>query len=181
MITKIRIITIMQKHKFRYIHRLLLACIPVVILAGCGVTILQPGFMTEVAPSYQGASIQVDLIGVNNSELAAWNAKPIDDYFAAGDMFRASAPKVTLNFGAGEDGMKSLPASHPIWKQWKSKNATNIMVIADLPGYTVPMGGIDLRRQTVPLSSNQWAKSPPEISIQITPTGIILVPAPKVQ
>ena len=61
----------MQIHKFRNIHRFFLACVPALILTGCGVTILQPGFTTQVAPSYQGASIQVDLIGVNNSELAA--------------------------------------------------------------------------------------------------------------
>ncbi len=170
---------IMYRNTTQPFIRLIPACLLALFLSGCGVTILQPGFTTQVAPSYQGASIQVDLVGVNNSELPAWNAKPIDDYFAAGDMFRASAPKVTLNFGAGESDVKALSASNPIWKQWNSKNATHVMVIADLPGYTVPMGGVDLRRQIIPLSSDKWAKSPPEISIQITPTGIILVPAPK--
>jgi uncharacterized protein YceK len=171
----------MQRIKYLNLTRLIFVCLPILLMSGCGVTILQPGFTTQVASSYQGASIQVDLVGVNNSELAAWNAKPIDDYFAAGDMFRGSAPKVTLNFGSDQAGTQTLASSNPIWKQWKSKSATYVMVIADLPGYTVPMGGVDLRRQVVPLSSDRWTKSPPEISIQVTPTGIILVPAPKAE
>ena len=153
----------------------------ILFISGCQTTILEPGFLANVAPACQGASIQVDLVGVNNSELAAWNAKPIDDYFSAGDMFRKSSPKITLEFGANGKSVQSLSPSHPIWQQWRAKGSTHVMVIADLPGYTLPMGGIDLRRQTVPLSSDKWDKSPPEISIQITPTGIILIPAPKAQ
>lgn len=159
----------------------ILAAMAVLLLAGCQTVILKPGFSASVASAYKGASIQVDLVGVNNSELAAWNAKPIDDYFSAGDMFRASSPKVTLNFGAGENDVQSLPVTHPIWQQWSAKGSTHIIVIADLPGYTIPMGGVDLRRQSVPLSSDKWDKSPPVISIQVTPTGIILIPAPKAE
>lgn len=153
----------------------------IALLPACNTTILQPQVDAAIAPAYQGASIQVDLVGVNNSELAAWNAKPVDDYFTPGDIFRGAAAKRTLDFADGKEGGKSLAANDPIWQTWKAKGVSNIVVMADLPGYTIPMGGVDLRRQIIPLSSDSWDKSPPVITIQVGPTGIILVPAPKVQ
>lgn len=143
-------------------------------------TILQPRLDASIAPAYKGASIQVDLVGVNNSELAAWNAKPIDDYFSPGDVFRSASSKRTLDFADGKDDVKSLAANDPIWQAWKSKGVSHVVVMADLPGYTIPMGGIDLRRQIIPLTGSSWDKSPPSITIQVGPTGIILVPAPKI-
>jgi hypothetical protein len=153
-----------------------------ILLPGCKSTqILQPRLDASIAPAYQGASIQVDLVGVNNSELATWNAKPIDDYFAAGDAFRASASKVTFQFGDSQPAVQSLPVTDKAWQQWKAKGASHVVVIADLPGYTLPMGGVDLRRQIIPLQSDKWEKSPPVITVEVSPTGILLVPAPKIQ
>ncbi len=152
------------------------------VLPACNRTvILQPRLDASIAPAYKGASIQVDFVGVNNSELAAWNAKPIDDYFAPGDVFRDSADKKTLDFADGSVSVQTLQSTDPVWQRWKSKGASHVVVIADLPGYNIPMGGIDLRRQTIPLSAGSWERSPPVITVQVGPTGIILVPAPKIQ
>lgn len=152
-------------------------------LVGCPtvprVVHLQPEFRAEVASAYHGATISVDLVGVNNSELAVWKAKPVDDYFAPGNVFRDSAQKVTLNFGGGGETTQRVSPSHPVWQDWRAKGATQVIVIADLPGYTLPIGGVDIRRQMIPLESTNWERSPEEVVIQITPTGIILVPAPK--
>ena len=106
----------------------------VAFLPACNKTvILQPRLDASIAPAYKGASIQVDLIGVNNSELAAWNAKPIDDYFAPGDVFRSSSNKHTLNFADANDGVQTLQVTDPIWQSWKAKGASYVVVIADLP------------------------------------------------
>jgi len=130
-----------------------LTLVAAALLAGCSKTvILQPNLNASIAPAYQGASIQVDLIGINSSELTTWRSKPIDDYFAPGDVFRRSATKATLHFGGDKPGSQSLPASDPVWQQWKAKATTHVVVLADLPGYNLPMGGVDLRRQIIPLS-----------------------------
>lgn len=148
--------------------------------SGCSTKPIQPNLVSEVSSAYVGASIQVDLIGVNPSELGAWTGKSIDDYFSAGDRFRQGAVKRTLQFGGSNAGSQTLAAKDTIWAQWKAKSATHIIVLADLPGYNSPEGGVDLRRQVIPLDSGVWDKVPPSVMIQITPTGIILVPAPKV-
>jgi hypothetical protein len=147
------------------------------LFAGCQT--LTFDFTSSVDPAYKGASIEVDLIGINTSEIAVWNAKSIDDYFTSGDPFRASVPKKTFYFGEGQPEIARLPSSDPIWREWEAKGATHILVLADLPGYTIPMGGVDLRRQLVPRSSSDWKGTPKAIAIRLGPTGVVLVPSPK--
>lgn len=148
------------------------------LLTGCSKT-LTFGFTSTVDPAYTGASIEVDLIGINTSEIAVWNAKSIDEYFTTGDPFRAAAPKKTFYFGEGQPEKAQLSSSDPIWQQWNDKGATHILVLADLPGYTISMDGVDLRRQLIPRASNEWKGTPKTISIRLGPTGVVLVPSPK--
>ena len=168
-----------QSSLLRILSGGLFAGILSLLVSGCGTKPIRPDLSAQVAPVFAGASIQVDLIGVNNSELNVWKAVDIDDYFSAGNRIRQGASRKTLTFGGGLPESQTLSANDPIWNEWKSKQVSFVIVLADLPGYASREVGVDLRRQVIPLDSGFWDGVPENISIQLTPTGIILVPAPK--
>ena len=148
------------------------------LLVGCETTI-QPTFNTSVSAIYEGATIEVDLVGINTSEYQIWKAKSVNDYFTSSDKFRDAASKKTLYFGENQKTSQTLSSSDPIWAEWTRKDCAYIVIIADLPGY-VADEQVDRRRQLVPLNSKLWKGAPSDITITISPTGIQLLPSPEV-
>lgn len=146
-------------------------------LAGCESTI-QPTLNTEVSPLYAGATIEVDLVGINTSEYQIWKAKSVNDYFTSDDQFRDAAVKKTLYFGEQKKSSQTFSSSDPIWTQWVAKECAFVVVIADLPGY-VKDEQVDRRRQLIPLDLKLWSGTPSDITITVSPTGIQLLPSPE--
>jgi hypothetical protein len=103
-------------------------------------------------------TIRVDLVGVNDVDLGAWQAKPMSEYWEPGDPLRASAEfKHTMTFAEGRTAPQTLTKKDPIWNEWKSRGAMHLLVLADLPGAHQDLpGDTDDRRVVLPLDSSRW-------------------------
>jgi hypothetical protein len=145
------------------------------LLGGC--TAGMGRYNTTVAPS-EGLrdasgtmpSIEVDLVGVNESELARWRTYPVGDYFSGRDQFRADADRYTMAFTDSNPGPQTLDRSNPIWQKWKDKQAVELFVLVNLPGVSGERAE-DPRRLMLPLSSDRWAGD--EITIEVQRSGVV--------
>jgi len=103
------------------------------------------------------ASIRVDLLGVTPSEKLQWqnNVKP-DDYWKPNSPIRNGALErmLTNDFQAGATW--EVGTTNAIWDKWFSYHATDLMIMADLPGGPYDNGAFDRRRIFLSLDSNAW-------------------------
>lgn len=113
-------------------------------------------------------SLEVDLIGVADPDLARWRSYPLDAYFAGGDAFRADADKRTLEFADADP--RALARDDEAWKRWKKSKATHLVVLANIPG-VFDRAGTDGRRLILPLDPERWSTR--SIEIQVQRTGLV--------
>jgi hypothetical protein len=97
-------------------------------------------------------SIEVDIVGVGESENHLWETYSMTDYWSPGDRLRAEADKVVLKFGGGSPISQSLGSDNPVWIRWRRAGVTTILILADLPGaYSDLPGDTDPRRRVLPV------------------------------
>lgn len=96
-------------------------------------------------------SVEVDVVGVQASELHLWETYSMTRYWQPNDQLRTQGNKVTLQFGHGRPISQLLASIHPTWRQWRRNKIAAILILADLPGtYTDAPGVSDPRRQILP-------------------------------
>ena len=170
----------------------LLSCPLVLFLTGCeSCKPGKPGPITyfpvqvSLAPSLQGKSVLVDLVGVNEPNRPRWEAYSMSKYWKDGDPMRANAIKKTFNFTSGSALTGKLESSDPVWGQWKPQSPTCIFVLVDLPGAQADQpGSLDARRQILPLDKCYWIlgakelKDVKELKVVITESGPQATPVP---
>jgi len=113
------------------------------------------------------ASIEVDLVGISPSEDAYWrrSVKPTK-YWMPGDPVRKQvlSRAKTTQFKDGD--VFVLKADDPVWKQWLNYGATELLIMANLPGRFTDDES-DPRRLILPLGSKSWDAKNKTIEIQI--------------
>ncbi len=126
------------------------------------------------------STIAVDLVGVNATDYQRWFNYSMTAYFTAGDLLRAGANKITLNFTPGSAATIVLSKNNPVWKQWRADGDTYIFVLAQLPGIRQDMPGPqDPRRLILPLKKSRWPDSANPIRILIKNSGVVCETPPK--
>ena len=160
-------------------------------LVGCD----PPDVEIVISPEYQSATIQIDFVRVQRSEVPIWMGMNIDEYFSPGSQFRDFAQQrgdiYSVYYNVPQKAFKkSIPSKDPIWQNFEfergSEQSFDIVILADLPG---AYGGspIDIRRQVIPLQKKSWSislldkllgKGLEKLVISITSGGILLDPAP---
>lgn len=155
-------------------------------LGGCGGSKMWRGDV-EVRPDSAlvnqpgGApTIRVDLVGVNDVDLSAWQAKSMSEYWQPNDALRTSAEfKHTMTFTEGRTAPQMLAKKDPIWNEWKSRGAMHLLVLADLPGAHQDLpGDTDARRVVLPLDSSRWEANQ-QIKILLQRAGVRCETPPK--
>jgi len=101
------------------------------------------------------ASIQVDLIGITESEKPYWEGYNLDKYWSDGDLRRKEAQPLTEFLVKGKAW--EIPKTDPKWKEWFDRGDTQLLIIAQLPG-NFDAGPADPRRIFVPLQPVYNAK-----------------------
>ena len=151
-----------------------------ILLGGCETTQLPDpyDYRLELGSDLQGASIQVDMIGVPAAELERWRNKSITAYWEPGDADRMAAPKKTVVFSKDTESSQMLLSTDRVWQTWiQNENATSIVILADLPGIRKDApGNADSRRIILPLAAAAWDERPQLITLRITGTGISAEP-----
>lgn len=122
------------------------------------------------------ASIEVDVVGVSPSEKPYWqnNVRP-DDYWKNGPV-RQAAQKLSTTFQEGNTF--TIQTTDPIWKQWFGYGATELMIMANLPG-KYDNGPYDRRRLFVTLDKKAWESKDKTLKIQILDEFIRVLTPPR--
>ncbi len=121
-------------------------------------------------------SLEIDLVGVNDSELDRWRHYSVTEYFGVGDVFRQDADRYTMTFANTDPGPKSLHHKHPIWDVWRHKSARWLIVMAHLPGDHKDLPDQqDVRRLILSLSSKEgWPQWPTtHIDLVVKRSGVV--------
>lgn len=166
----------------------LLATVLVFALAGCWrertfegaiVVALDPALFDRDG---RHPTLEVDLVGVRNEDLARWQAMPILTYFEPGNQLRSGSNRHTLHFPPDEAGPRRLEREDEIWQAWKSAGAESLVILVNLPPALAPLppGAPDPRRLVVSLDAEAMPQAASRlVRLRITPTGITPVtPAP---
>ncbi len=159
----------------------LLSCMA--MLSGCG-GMLRTDIYVElgkdlIADPASIPSIQVDLVGVNASELPQWKGYALREYWSPGNKLRASADKYEMRFGQTRSASQKLERTNAVFDEWQKKTASHLFVLADLPGVSDPKpGAVDARRLVLPLDSKVWKLKEDRIVVTVRAGQMLCTPAP---
>ena len=156
---------------------LLLVALPLVTV-GCFTSRAKPVPWNVSIIKHTTATIEVDLVGVTPLEKLQWmNGVKPGDYWKPNNSLRKGVNKSSKNLETGKAWV--LKKEDRIWKDWLKKGATDLMIMANLPGNFEDSGPFDRRRVFIPLGKNKW-KKPKDKTIEIeVQDGIINVLTPQ--
>jgi hypothetical protein len=139
-----------------------------VMATGCGAPKAQAWNLSLVKST--PATIRVDLVGVSKLERPAWEGYDMDKYWRDGDPRRNQANKISLTPQINKPEL--IDQKNEVWQKWLSRGATELLIIADLPGKHNP-GPSDPRRVFLPLTPGDWQAKKNTIEIEIQDTLIM--------
>lgn len=144
-------------------------------LVGC-VSPLRLTFVPD--ETVAGRTVDVDVVGVNRSDLQMWRDYTVSEYFKAGNDFRAAARASgrlkTIVFRSGGPSSETIESKDPIWKKWSEAGVTHLVVIANLPGDIKDTPGEGPARKILP-----WDDGWPSNAINLTVSkGMVSVNTP---
>jgi hypothetical protein len=137
------------------------------LLVACQSTQPNPAAWDVVITKTVPDSIEVDLIGISEIERPAWEGYDLDQYWATGDSRRANADKLSKSLETGQPWLVSR--SDPQWQRWFNRGATELLILANLPGHFAP-GPTDPRRTFLPLARNRWKTTGRRLEIEVQDT-----------
>jgi hypothetical protein len=113
------------------------------------------------------ASVEVDVIGISPSEKPYWQSAKVDDYWQPGSSLRKDVAnrRVSSDFRSGATW--TLEQTNSIWQTWFNDGATELMIIARLPGSSFDNGPYDRRRIFVPLGKDLWKAKNRTLQIEV--------------
>lgn len=125
--------------------------------------------------------VEVDLVGISSSDEAMWNGKRVSEYFSGSDRDRSAAIKTTMVFSRTDSSSKSLSRNDPIWKEWKAKGVSRLLVLADIPSLAASdsEGVRDPRRRILPLESCRWDGRAMEFEVASNGLRTVINPKPE--
>ncbi|AWI10054.1 hypothetical protein [Ereboglobus luteus] len=162
----------------------IIAALSALFIAGCGSTPKPVAHEIKITvdKSLENTSLQIDIIGANAvSDLPKWQSYSITDYWQPGNATRRDTDRITLDYGRGKPSAQTVAATDAKWKRWLDQGASNVVIIADLPGIAADRGGAaDPRRLILSLDAKAWKKdkkAPLEILVQESGLRILTPPA----
>jgi hypothetical protein len=151
-----------------------LALLPV----GCGTPKPKPRPWNVSISKQTPASIEVDLIGITEMERPGWEGYDIDKYWKSGDLRRANADKLSANLPTGTPW--TVSREDPKWQGWMRRGATELLLIANLPGHFAP-GPSDPRRVFIPLDKNAWRAQDKTLQIDVQDDSVRMMTPPRLR
>jgi hypothetical protein len=172
--------------------RIALLFIVLFLLAGCNT----PDVEVVIDPAYRDATIQIDFVKVARGDMR-WDSVDVDAYFTPGSSLREEAARSDRIYSVLYNvpnqyfnGM--IPSDASVWSQFGIKGSGepdfDIMVLVDSPVVPSQANG-SIRKRKIPLDRASWdigmlsrlnpfSESSLKLKLTITPSGIVLDPAP---
>jgi hypothetical protein len=159
-----------------------LAPVCVTLLAGCGIMRMNVVVELDETLTRNPASvptIEVDLVGVSESEMPQWKGYAMSAYWSPGDKLRTGGARHELRFSQTTASRRTLSRDDPIFDTWQEKTAGWLFVLADLPDVPEPAPGEpDPRRMILPLNRKAWKLKKDTITITVKSGQLVCTPAP---
>jgi hypothetical protein len=147
--------------------------------SGCAQRIVN----VEATEDICGKSVEIHLVGVNESQQRQWDTESMTRYWEPENQLRKSAKEYTyvIKFGQGQPCEAILGGKEPVRDEWKKRKAEYLYVLADLPGiFEDKDGNADARRLRIPfLTSKCWKFQDKKIEINVENSGIVCLTAHK--
>ena len=154
----------------------LVACVmAALLLAGCAAG---PKPWNLSINKTTSASIQVDVIGISKADEPYWEGYNINTYWSDGDLRRKDAQPLTQILKLGQPWV--IPATNPKWKTWFDHGATELLIIANIPGH-FDAGPADPRRRFLPLAKKAWDAKNDTLEIEVQNTQILPITPQKTE
>ena len=142
----------------------------VLAAGGCASSKPQPAPWNVSITRETPAPIEVDLIGVTEAEKPFWAGCDLDKYWTLGDpLRRQQVDKLSMTLKSNQPAI--LQRDDPKWKDWLSRGATDLLIIANFPGQFTP-GPTDPRRKFLPLDKKSWDAKNQTLEIRVQDTLI---------
>jgi len=139
-------------------------------------------FLDPDKPEIQERSIEVNILGVSDTQLPKWEQMVVSEYWKPESDIRAGADAFQMHFGQDLPTSQVLKKNDPKWKGWlNERNAKHLVVLAHLVVKDMP-GRADPRRIILPLKIERWEWylwGDDTIRIQLGPGGIEALRQPK--
>jgi hypothetical protein len=146
-------------------------------LTGCGSTKPKPVAWNVSVTKRTQSSIVVDLIGVSDRAKGVWEGYDLDQYWRAGDQRRQDANALSQDLVFQEAWV--VGRKDPKWREWLGRGATDLLIIANLPGTNFGSGASDPRRLFVPLDKKAWKAKDWKLEIEVQDTLINVLNKPR--
>lgn len=113
------------------------------------------------------APLEVDLVGVKEADASVWREYKLDAYFSGQDTLRSGARDYmkSINFGPDSAGEQRISKTDPIWKVWRGRGVTNLVILANSRDLRPGAGG-EVRRKEIPLTTDRWKTDTIEIVVK---------------
>jgi len=105
-------------------------------------------------------SVEVDVIGVSESDLQSWTDKPVTEFFAPGSDARSDLAKYGWPFLLGQDQQsRTLQVDDQLWDSWNKRKIMYLVLLSNYPRLDKGEAGEgDPRRRIIPLTCERWDK-----------------------
>jgi hypothetical protein len=136
--------------------RVAFACGLIALGVGCRST--RPvaiNLTVQVDRALAGQSVQVDLVGVSDTDSGLVKGCAVSQYFGPDNALRKSLDRASVMFGSRGTEVLKLSCKEPIWKRWLASGSTQVLVLADIPG----VANDEARRYCVPLAKDRWPRA----------------------
>ena len=157
-----------------------------VALAGCGrmgrfdvvVTIERDGFKKTLGVL---PSVEVNLVGVNDTEYEEWYGAPASQYWEPDNARRLTTVRKgyahVMTFGEEQPSRQILYRRNVVYDAWAAKNARHLFILCNFPRVAQDQpGNMDPRRRILPLDKERWQGyfwGKRVIWVEVTPSGLI--------
>jgi len=119
----------------------------------------------------RATAVEVNLIGVNDTEFPRYANRPVDDYWRDVASDKAPRERAIMKL-SGSNRSQTLSRTDPLWQKWKANGAMRLVAIAFIPGLSGSgEGERDPRRIILPLDKNRW-KELVDIRIMASQSGL---------
>jgi hypothetical protein len=99
-------------------------------------------------------SVEVHLIGINDTELKQWQDRSVSDYWRN---VKLDPEVYVMKFGEQLPNPRVLTIKDPIWDRWDRRSAMWVVVLSSHPAADDKPGDSDMRRKILPRDPDRWA------------------------
>ena len=150
------------------------------LLTGCGggggygpVTV-RVGLDDQFAASQQVGAIEVDVVGLTESQAAVYQGLTLGEYWR---QQRPAAAKQTFTFSDQDTAMKSVERNADIWSgRWSGVTKLAILARMTVPTPAAP-GDADARIEFIELDTGKWPRT--GVEFRVGPNGLRRVTQPR--